>query len=216
MRRCLPGRLARQQPHVTTVGATRISAAATPACQENPAGAGCNVIGEVSASYDLGIYWTTGGGFSNIFPTPSYQQAAVSNYLSTAQLPPSAWFNSTGRAYPDVSAVGHYLVIVDGGEIEAIDGTSASAPIFAGLISLINEERIDAGKSSLGFLNPWLYSLSSTGFYDVTVGDTTYCEGPELADCCNTSFVATTGWDAASGLGTPIFPVLLKSAIALP
>jgi len=201
-------------PSVTSVGATRITRGATPACQANPAGSGCSTVGDVSAAGDLGLFWTTGGGFSNAYPKrPSWQDAAVSNYLKKATLPPSTSFNNTGRAYPDVSAVGHNLVVVDAGVAQPIDGTSAASPIFAALISLLNEERIAAGKSSLGFLNKWIYSIGSTAFNDVTVGDTTFCE---QGQCCPTpSYTAIAGWDAASGWGAPNFPVLLKEALKL-
>ena len=66
-------------------------------------------MGEVAVSADDGMDWTTGGGFSSSVPRPSWQDTAVSGYLNTysSLLPPSNMFNSTNRAYPDVSATGH-------------------------------------------------------------------------------------------------------------
>jgi tripeptidyl-peptidase I len=61
-----------------------------------------------------------------------------------------------GRGYPDVSAVGDNIVIFNAGAPTLIGGTSASAPIFASILTQINEERIAAGKSIIDFVNPTL------------------------------------------------------------
>lgn len=60
------------------------------------------------------------------------------------------------------------------------------------------------GKSPLGWLNPWLYKKGKAAFVDVTEGNTKGCN--------TTGFTATTGWDAASGFGTPRFTKLLEEA----
>ena len=73
------------------------------------------------------------------------------------QLPPSALFNKTGRATPDVSALGEGFQVITGGHTQPVGGTSASAPTFAAVISLLNEARLSSGKPALGYLNPWLY-----------------------------------------------------------
>lgn len=65
--------------------------------------------GETGASF-------SGGGFSNIFPRPSYQDDAVTNYLNSLGNTNAGLFNTSGRAYPDVSAEGVNFVIVNGGE----------------------------------------------------------------------------------------------------
>lgn len=63
---------------------------------------------------------TTGGGFSNLQPVPAYQVAAVAAYLSSgATLPGPGDFNSTGRGYPDVSAIGHNFIVADNGTRES-------------------------------------------------------------------------------------------------
>jgi tripeptidyl-peptidase-1 len=80
-------------------------------------------------------------------------------YLATspaAGLPPADSFDPKGRATPDVSSLGEgYQVIVDG-KPNSVGGTSASSPCFAGLVSLLNEARLTAGKPAMGFLNPFL------------------------------------------------------------
>jgi kumamolisin len=122
----------------------------------------------------------TGGGYSVQFPLPSWQASAKVK-------PPSGG----GRGVPDVAgdadpATG-YQVLVDGQSL-VIGGTSAVAPLWSGLIALLNQK---LGKP-LGLLQPAIYGLppSDGAFHDITSGS-------------NGAFSATTGWDAATGLGTP-------------
>lgn len=68
-------------------------------------------LGEVGISLDNGLFWTTGGGFADYPARPSYQSKFVQTYLDIApSLPPKGAFNANGRAYPDVSAIGHKYV----------------------------------------------------------------------------------------------------------
>ncbi|KZT38181.1 family S53 protease-like protein [Sistotremastrum suecicum HHB10207 ss-3] len=143
------------------------------------------------------------GGFSNYFARPSYQSDAVEHYLDTPGLPNSRKFNSSGRGFPDVAAQGVNVQIVSGGETGGVDGTSCASPIFASIISLINDRLIAAGKPVLGFLNPFLYSNGASALNDVTSG-----RNPG----CNTQgFPAAVGWDPVTGLGTPNFAKLLTA-----
>jgi len=61
-----------------------------------------------------------------------------------------------GRGYPDVSAVGDGILVISNGAIVIEGGTSASAPIFASILNRINEHRLLAGKTTVGFVNPTL------------------------------------------------------------
>lgn len=112
----------------------------------------------------------SGGGFSNIYPIPDYQKTAVANYFATSN-PPYPYYEATngtgiganggiynriGRGYPDISAVGDNVLIFNKGNPTLIGGTSASAPVFAAVLNRINEERIAAKKSTVGFVNPVL------------------------------------------------------------
>lgn len=127
---------------------------------------------------------STGGGVSAVFPKPDYQ--------ANANVPPSV--NSggfAGRGVPDVAGDADpetgYDVYVDG-QATVIGGTSAVAPLWAGLIARINQL---VGKP-VGFLNPTLYAQGgSGGFHDITSGN-------------NGAYAARTGWDACTGLGSPI------------
>jgi len=145
----------------------------------------------------------SGGGFSNAFPRPSYQDSAVEAFLNSSNLPAPHFYNATGRAYPDISALAVDFTIVVDGSSTFVDGTSCAAPTAAAIISLLNDLRLQKGESTLGFLNPWLYSTadSSAGaIYDVT-------DGNNGAGCCP-GFDAKAGWDPVSGIGTLNYAVL--------
>jgi len=141
----------------------------------------------------------SGGGFSNVFAQPPYQAAAVANFLNTSQtLPPSTFYNGTSRAYPDVSAASQgFWVVCNLIPNPGVAGTSCASPTFTGVITLLNDLRLSRGQSTLGFLNPFLYSHESA-LFDVTKGCNFGC--PKTNDV---GFCAQAGWDPVSGLGTP-------------
>ena len=122
-------------PYVTAVGATQgpESGSDEIACQSNEGG----VI-------------TTGGGFSTFYATPSWQQDAVDGYFNSlpAGTAPSNGYNRNGRGYPDISMIGVAYQTVIQGQMANLFGTSASAPVFAGMVSLLNAAR---AKLRLGF-----------------------------------------------------------------
>jgi tripeptidyl-peptidase-1 len=175
-------------PYVTTVGATYLF---------NP---------EVAAFDDsFTVPFTSGGGFSDLFPTPDYQKDAIAKYLAANQNFPQyeGLFNPSGRAYPDVAAQGVNYSVIYNSTVIRVDGTSASTPAFAAIIALVNDALLAAGKSTLGFLNPWLYGGGYKAFTDVTSGSAAGCEVE--------GFPATEGWDAVTGFGTPNFPKILQN-----
>lgn len=155
--------------------------------------------------------WSSGGGgFSEVFGRPDYQNATVNKWLTTdtTHSAVTKYFNSTGRAYPDISAQATNFVIVASGSAQAVSGTSCSAPTTAGIFQLLNSARIASGKKGLGFLNPWLYSTASTGFTDIKNGKIGGCSGVISGG----GFSAVAGWDPATGLGTPNYEALLSFA----
>lgn len=200
-------------PYVTSVGATEIQTGTVltnppPACK----GYSCWATGlEVTVNVNHTDGWASGGGFSEVEPMPSYQTAAVNAYLkSGVTLPPSSYFDPTKRAHPDVAAVGHHCLIYEG-NIEAVDGTSCSAPIVGAILSLLNEASLASSGKPLGFANPLLYqawTAQPTAFNDVTIGDNICCEGGCGPTC--KGYLAAKGWDPVTGLGTPNYAVLLK------
>lgn len=150
--------------------------------------------------------WTdSGGGFSYLFSQPSYQASAVSSWLATGSADSvSNYFNSSGRGYPDVAAQSTDFIIVVDGSSYTVDGTSCATPTFASVIQLVNSDRIANGKAGLGFLNPWLYANATSALTDITSGSNSGC--PRIS---NAGFDAISGWDPATGLGTPVFTSLL-------
>ncbi|KAL7805628.1 subtilisin-like protein [Trichoderma gracile] len=200
-------------PYVTSVGATTLPSGKQPGDAETAV-----------------TSFSSGGGFSNIWTTPSYQANAIASYFASHDpgygsyntsggvIPTSGGiYNRAGRGYPDVAAVGDNGVVVNKEEEVLEGGTSMSAPLFAGILTRINEERIAAGKGPIGFANPALYANPSM-FHDITVGNQAK-GGPngdsEASACGNTGFSAVAGWDPVTGLGTPNYPALLEYFLGL-
>ena len=180
------------QPYVTGVGGTTL-------------------ITDLDGSYSSETVWGNpletsisprgsggGGGFSAVWPVPSYQSGLRNT-------PP-------GRSVPDVALNSDPQTgysIYSGGKWVIFGGTSTAAPLWAGFAALVNEKRAAAGLGAAGFLNPAIYSLGASAayaanFHDITAGT-------------NLFYPATVGYDNASGWGTPIGSVLLNTlAAALP
>jgi kumamolisin len=138
----------------------------------------------------------TGGGISDVFPLPSWQ--------ANVGVPPSANpTHNTGRGVPDVAGDADpttgYVTLVDG-QSGVIGGTSAVAPLWAALIALVNQS---IGKPA-GLVNALLYANFTTAadFHDITSGN-------------NGAYSAGVGWDACTGLGSPI-GVQIGSALGAP
>jgi kumamolisin len=127
----------------------------------------------------------TGGGVSFVFPRPAYQRGV--RLPHPAELP-----RLNGRGVPDVAAVadpltGVIVMHVSGRKLVPMGGTSAAAPVWAGLVARINE----ALRARCGFINPVLYRLRAHNILrDISVGS-------------NGAFIANPGWDACTGLGAP-------------
>lgn len=175
-------------PFVTTVGATQIK----------PNGS----VRDPEVAIQTKI--RSGGGFSNVFGLPKYQAGAVGSWFSTSNTPYGAdRFNNSGlsRGYPDISANGANFVTAVDGLFTQVTGTSASTPVIGAIFTLINEVRLNAGKSSIGFINPVLYA-NPGAFNDITSGSN--------AGCGTSGFAAIAGWDPVTGLGTPNYQKLLR------
>jgi kumamolisin len=141
--------------------------------------------------------WGSGGGISSIFKQPSYQVA-----------PGLGAHSLGGRGVPDVACDADFAVSGwdvfeppykgEHGPQEVADGgTSAAAPCWAAITALIDEDLTQQHLAKVGFANPALYDFSrdpsglpAIPFHQVTEGT-------------NLHFVATPGWNAATGLGTP-------------
>lgn len=180
-------------PYITSVGATQIMNGSTV---HTPESASERVI-------------FSGGGFSNVFAMPSYQQKAIATYFTEHAPTYENRFNDSMnvRGYPDVSANGVNYVVAVNGQFSLAFGTSASTPTFASLVNLINEQRITAKKSPVGFLNPTLYANPQV-LNDITNGGN--------QGCGTAGFQSVSGWDPVTGLGTPNYPAMLNLFMGLP
>jgi len=176
-------------PYVLSVGATHL------------------LDGTVGGPEGAVTAFSSGGGMSWHFPIPSYQTAAVNYYFQNGQgLPSAGYYNRNGRGTPDVAALGIGFGVIIDGTVNSIGGTSASAPTFAAIITLLNEIRLNANHPVLGFINPFIYQTAakygSQALWDVTVGNNQY-------SCCGfTGFPCYTAWDPVTGYGTPNFAFL--------
>ncbi|GAC1657847.1 MAG: hypothetical protein NVS4B7_03970 [Ktedonobacteraceae bacterium] len=147
----------------------------------------------------------SGGGFSAFFPTPSYQQTLPASVQSQLQ---------NRRGLPDVSADADPLtglVFYEDGQWTLAGGTSASAPLWAGIMAIANQM---AGHP-LGFINPGLYKLAQSStyeqdFHDITIGNNSVNKkGVQVQ-----GYAAVPGWDPITGLGSPNAEKLLPDLIA--
>ena len=162
-------------PHVLACGGTRLVAEASSIASEV-------VWNELAANEGA-----TGGGVSTVFALPTWQANANVPKPSTS---------TGGRGVPDVSGDADpstgYTIRVDG-QTMVIGGTSAVAPLWAGLVAVANQQL----GTQVGFLQPALYAAkAASAFNDITQGN-------------NGAFSATPGWDACTGLGSPIATKLI-------
>jgi len=178
-----------------------------PASDPNVLACGGTTLAASSGAITSEVVWNdlasnegaTGGGISNLFALPSYQ--------TNAGVPVNPETNFQGRGVPDVSGDADpetgYQVIVDG-QSTVIGGTSAVAPLWAGLVALMNQK---IGKP-LGFINPLLYQIQETGFFDIT-------QGGNNADA-NSPYQAGPNWDPCTGFGSPNGTALANALPGLP
>jgi tripeptidyl-peptidase I len=199
-------------PYVTSVGATMGPefGYSETTCQSD--------VGFSSTTSRGGVI-TSGGGFSTYFSRPDWQDFAVKTYMKTASSLPSSGFNAEGRGFPDISAIGVRYGVVVGGQTFHLYGTSASAPVIAGFITLVNGLRAAENRTSIGWINKTLYkaaessssnsnsNISASIYNDVTEGNTKCCSNSYIskAICCSQGFVASEGWDPVSGHGSVDF-----------
>ena len=179
-----------------------------------------------------GGFITSGGGFSEIYDRPEWQEDAVSEYLamdhSDFEFYPGADYNPSGRGYPDVSAYGYNIPVINQDDkreslITLSGGTSASTPMVAGLllqlVARLEEAEVCGGSEiTLVQLNKFMYKAAKThpdAFIDIVYGNTAWSgQSPDQATTnCELGFEATEGWDPTTGLGAINMPVFTQAAI---
>ena len=171
-------------PYVLGVGGTRVVASS---------GSSPKITSETVWNDLLQGNGAGGGGISVVFSKPSYQDGV--------NVPPSVNPpHPIGRGVPDVSALADpdtalAVIHVSGKKMDAVGGTSAAAPLWAGLIARINQGL----GTPCGYLNVLLYTKFATGVLrDITSGN-------------NGAYTAAVGWDACTGLGSPQGQKLLQA-----
>ena len=157
-----------------------------PASSPHALGCGGTTITAKNGAISAETAWSdSGGGVSDVFAAPSWQASAKV---------PSPSNPSGGRGIPDVSADADpnsgYSVLVDGSSV-VVGGTSAVAPLWAGLIALINQQI----GTPVGFISPKLYDLEG---YPRTPGPL-----QDITSGSNGAYSAGVGWDPVTGLGRP-------------
>jgi kumamolisin len=170
-------------PHVLACGGTELNAD------------GSTIVSEVVWNELANGDGATGGGVSNAFPLPTWQ--ANSKVPAPQQ-------SGGGRGVPDVAGDADpnsgYNIRVDG-ENTVVGGTSAVAPLWAGLVAVANQQL----GAHVGFINPAIYAAkAAAAFHDITKGN-------------NGAFSAGPGWDACTGQGSPkataLIPLLARAGV---
>src|SRR3984893_4713262 len=203
-------------PLVTAVGGTYLCTHADNGLAIDTASppASCQLANNPTSDHD--VTWPgSGGGYSHVFGTQSWQSAALASYAATNQTGNAPL--SSNRAIPDVaynaSPTSGVLVYsteppVTGLFCSAgtpcssgwyvVGGTSASSPQWAGLIAIANQMSTSSGGKTMGYINPALYQLPSSDFFDVTIGNNQNPAAQSIP-----GYKAAPGWDPATGRGTP-------------
>ncbi len=177
-------------PYITQVGATTLTMNGTGSAYASETVWNWGI--EIGASED-GV--GSSGGVSSYYAMP-WWQTNVSNMAARGG-------SAANRNIPDVALTGDNVYVVSGGDqsVGNFGGTSCAAPLWAGFMALVNQQTTESGGPSAGFINPAIYTLAASDdyascFHDVTTGNNTWSESPDL-------FYATNGYDLCTGLGTP-------------
>ncbi|KAH8890297.1 subtilisin-like protein [Thozetella sp. PMI_491] len=174
------------------------------------------------------IAWDeSSGGFSKYFARPAWQNKTIENYIHNRVSAETRKYYgpytnfTAGRGFPDIAlhSLDPDFAVVYNNRSALSGGTSASAPLWAGIVGLLNDARLRAGKPVLGWLNPLIYALANqnSAFIDVTGGYSIGCSGTRNGSgmVLGARWNATTGWDPVTGFGIPDFQKLKAVVLTL-
>ena len=201
-------------PEVTAVGGTEFNEQSGTYWNATNTASGASAISYIpemvwNDAATLSALWAGGGGTSIYFPKPIWQ---------TGPGVP----NDNARDLPDVALAASFshdgYAVVNNNVTVTSGGTSASAPVFAGILALLNQQLVNSGsqsQSGLGNVNPALYRLAagpSGAFHDITTGSNIVPCAVGTLDCPKGTlgFTAGPGYDLASGLGSVDVAMLLS------
>ena len=154
------------------------------------------------STYIVDCGFSSGGGFAYQTSQPFYLTDAVDGYFSSGMDPYPGYEmygiygddgysnRNVGRGVPDIAFLGVDYTTFVGGIPANVGGTSASAPVFAAMVSLVNNIRLSKGLGTLGWINPSLYKYYYQFTNDVTSGNNLCSE----SICCPQGFYAAEGW----------------------
>jgi kumamolisin len=163
-------------------------------------------------------YFSSTGGVLTQVPIPFYQQS-VSMAINNG--------STQNRNVPDVALVARDIVIfytttpTNGNNVPGTYsdwvGTSAAAPLWAGLIALANQQAAAEGAPPVGFLNPAIYEIAggplySQCFHDITNGNNTW-SNPNTGASSDNLYYSTPGYDLCTGWGTSAGPALINALV---
>ena len=201
---------AQGQSFCTAAGDADAYAGAVSFPADNP---DITVVGATALSTTSGGLWSSetvwndgngkggGGGISRSYTIPTWQQGI--NMSANGG-------STTNRNIPDVAIVGYNVsIIYNNGATNPFYGTSCSAPLWAAVIALANQQAANYGQAAVGFINPAIYGVGqaagySACFHDITTGNNTNSANP-------TRFFACPGYDLCSGWGSPAGQALIDA-----
>jgi uncharacterized protein (TIGR03437 family) len=201
-------------PEVTAVGGTEFNEQGGTYWRTSNTASGASAISYIpemvwNDTLALQALWAGGGGASIYFPKPAWQAGPGVPNDNARDLPDVAFASS-------FSHDGYY--VLRSNAVVTSGGTSAAAPVFAGILALLHQYLVNAGIQSqpgLGNVNPALYRLAAAGagvFHDITAGSNLVPCRTGTLDCPAGSmgFTAGPGYDLASGLGSVDVALLLN------
>jgi hypothetical protein len=152
-----------------------------------------------------GQYVGTSGGISPTYPIPVWQ-AGVNSFLSNGG-------STAARNVPDVALTAQNVYVRSSNGLGgAWYGTSCAAPLWAGFMTLVNQEAAALGQPRVGFINPAIYEIANESIYnacfnDIVTGNNTWPASPH-------AFYAVPGYDLCTGLGTPKGTNLINALVS--
>lgn len=201
-------------PELTTVGGTEFDEQGGNYWNASNTANGASAVSYIpemvwNDSAALGSLWAGGGGASIYFQKPEWQVG------------PGVPHDGV-RDVPDVAMAGSFFhdgySVIRNGASAVSGGTSAAAPVFAGILALLNQYLVSKGiqaQPGLGNVNPTLYALAAAGggaFHDIAVGNNVVPCNTGTLNCSTGTlgFHAGAGYDLASGLGSVDAAMLVK------
>jgi subtilase family serine protease len=187
-------------PNITSVGGTTLSTSGPLGSYQS------ETVWNWGYNAQASAYLGSSGGVSPTYSIPSYQQnvSMATNQGST-----------TNRNIPDVALTADDIYVTYGnGAHGTFGGTSAAAPLWAAFTALANQQAVANSQSTLGFLNPALYTIAAGSAYTSNFHDTT--TGNNFSSSSPSKYSAVTGYDLCTGLGSPAGLTLIYTLAGTP